>query len=291
MLPIPFSSWRDIMKSVHSAVSVVLLSLALTNPVFAAGDAKGCADHPLFTRMSGYSIYECKKNYNQLPIKFDNDPKSPRNLKPEGDLTALTYMFTKSSDSPTPPSELQVMRNYQNATKSKGGEVIVDRPGYTALKFKREEKTVYAVVRGYPGMGRIYLDVLEEKAMAQEVTANLMWDALNKDGFIALQINFDTNKAVIKPESLPIVAQNVSLMRNQPALKVSIEGHTDNQGSAAANKTLSLERAKALVAAVAAEGIKADRINYVGWGQERPVADNRTEDGRAKNRRVELVKR
>jgi OmpA-OmpF porin, OOP family len=114
---------------------------------------------------------------------------------------------------------------------------------------------------------------------------------VKKDAFIALQINFDTNKAVIKQESLPQVQQIVELMRSQPGLKVSIEGHTDSQGTPTANKTLSQDRAKAVVTSVAEEGISSDRMGAVGWGQERPVADNRTEDGRAKNRRVELVKK
>ena len=127
--------------------------------------------------------------------------------------------------------------------------------------------------------------------MKQEITANLMWEKLQKEGFISLHINFDTNKATIKPESMPLVQQIVDLMKSQPNLRVSIEGHTDSQGNAAANKTLSLNRAKAVASAVAAGGIRADRMETVGWGQEKPVADNRTEDGRAANRRVELVKK
>ena len=192
---------------------------------------------------------------------------------------------------PTPPSDLQVMRNYQNAAKQKGAAVIVDRPGYTALKFMRDGGAVYAVVSTGSGGYRLYLDILEEKAMTQEITANLMWEKLQKDGFISLQINFDTNKATIKPESMPLVKQIVDLMKSQPKLKVSIEGHTDNQGTASANKVLSLNRAKSVASAVAEGGIKADRMETVGWGQEKPVADNRTEEGRAANRRVELVKK
>lgn len=272
------------------ALAAVLL-LSLPGFALAESDAKGCKDHPLFTRISGFWLFDCKKNFNQLPIRLDDDPKSARNLKPEGDLTTLAYIFKKTADTPNPPSDLQVMRNYQNAAKQKGGEVLVDKPGYTALKFKREAGTVYAVVRLGNGGYRLHLEILEEKAMAQEVTANLLWENLKKDGFIALQINFDTNKAVIKPDSLPLVKQIVDLMKSQPGLKVSIEGHTDNQGTPAANKTLSQDRAKAVVAAVAAEGVQAERMTAVGWGQEKPVADNRTEDGRAKNRRVELVKK
>ncbi len=286
------------MTSLHSPLPIRPLILAMMLSTLAAGsayaeaDARGCKDHPLFNRMGGFSIFECKKRFDQLPIKLDNDPKSTKNLTPEGDLTSLAYIFKKSADLPTPPSDLQVMRNYQNAARQKGGEVLVDKPGYTALKFAREGGgTVYALIRSGAGGYRLSVDVLEEKAMTQEITANLMWDTLMKDGFIALQINFDTNKAIIKPESMPIVKQIAGLMKNQPTLKISIEGHTDNQGTAATNKTLSMERAKAMVAAVTAEGITTSRLSSAGWGQERPVADNRTEDGRAKNRRVELVKK
>ncbi len=278
------------MKFVRSAVLFLLLSLISTGLAF-AGDARGCSDHPLFNRMSGFEIFECKKAYDRLIIKVVNDQKSDKNLKPEGDLTTIKYIFKKSANVPSPPSDLQVMRNYQNAARQKGGTVLVDRPGYTALKFMREGGAVYAAVSTGSGGYRMQLDILEEKAMTQEITANLMWEKLQKDGFISLQINFDTNKAVIKPESMPLIKQIVDLMKGQPNLKVSIEGHTDNQGTAAANKTLSLNRARAVAAAVAAGGIKADRMETAGWGQEKPIADNRTEEGRAANRRVELIKK
>jgi outer membrane protein OmpA-like peptidoglycan-associated protein len=279
-----------LMKSGRIIVPFLLVSLLSAGLAYAEADARGCADHPLFTRMSGFFIYQCKKNYDRLVIKKDNKANSPANLQPEGDLTSIAYIFKKSASASSPPSDLQVMRNYQNAAKQKGGTVLVDKPGYTAMKFNRKDGAVYAVVRTGSGGYRLYVDVLEEKAMAQEVTANLMWDALQRDGFIALHINFDTNKAVIKPESMPVIQQIAELMKSQPALKISIEGHTDNQGSAAANKTLSLNRAKAVAAKVAAEGVKAGRMTTAGWGQEKPIADNRTEEGRASNRRVELVK-
>jgi OmpA-OmpF porin, OOP family len=278
------------MKLVRSIVLFLLLSL-LSTGLALAGDARGCSDHPLFNRMSGFEIFECKKSFDRLIIKVDNDPKSQKNLRPEGDLTTIKYIFKKSAGMPNAPSDLQVMRNYQNAARQKGGTVLVDRPGYTALKFTREGGAVYAAVTTGSGGYRLYLEILEEKAMTQEITANLMWEKLQKEGFISLQINFDTNKATIKPESMPLVQQIVDLMKSQPNLKVSIEGHTDNQGTAAANKTLSLNRARSVASAVAAGGIKADRMETVGWGQEKPVADNRTEEGRAVNRRVELVKK
>jgi OOP family OmpA-OmpF porin len=127
--------------------------------------------------------------------------------------------------------------------------------------------------------------------MEQEVTANQMLDALNKDGFMALYINFDTGKAEIKPESQPIVDQIAALLNDNPDLELSIEGHTDNVGTPQANKMLSEQRAKAVGAAVVAAGGGGAPPPALGWGQEKPIADNRSEDGRAKNRRVEIVKK
>ena len=127
--------------------------------------------------------------------------------------------------------------------------------------------------------------------MTQEVTADAMYAALNKDGFVALYINFDTGKSDIKPESRGIVDQIAALLQAHPELKVSIEGHTDNVGTPQSNKTLSLQRAKSVMNAVGQKGIAATRLTAVGWGQEKPIADNRSEEGRAKNRRVEIVKK
>jgi outer membrane protein OmpA-like peptidoglycan-associated protein len=81
------------------------------------------------------------------------------------------------------------------------------------------------------------------------------------------------------------------MLKSAPTLKLSIEGHTDNVGAPASNKLLSENRARSVMKAVLAGGIAAGRVTAVGFGQENPVADNRTEEGRAKNRRVELVKK
>jgi len=80
-------------------------------------------------------------------------------------------------------------------------------------------------------------------------------------------------------------------MKAEPEMKVSIEGHTDNTGDPAANKKLSERRAKAVQESLVAKGIAAARLSSRGWGQEKPVADNRSEEGKAKNRRVEIIKK
>ena len=103
-------------------------------------------------------------------------------------------------------------------------------------------------------------------------------------------IHFDTDRATIKPESNPVLDAIATLIRDHPELRrVRVEGHTDNRGSAAYNKDLSLRRARSVVSALVQRGIASGRLVSEGYGFDWPVADNRTALGRAKNRRVEFT--
>ncbi len=118
-----------------------------------------------------------------------------------------------------------------------------------------------------------------------------LYDRMMSEGkFITYGITFDVNKSTIKPESMGEINRIVQLMNENPTLKFSVEGHTDSTGNAAGNQTLSEQRAKAIVAKLVEMGITADRLTAVGKGQNNPIADNSTDEGRAKNRRVEFVK-
>ncbi len=120
--------------------------------------------------------------------------------------------------------------------------------------------------------------------MTQEVTANDMLNSLNKQGFVALYISFDTNKATIKPESKPIVDQIVVLLKDNPSLKVSVEGHTDSTGTPAKNKTLSQERAQSVMSTLVAAGIDKNGFRS-SIARESPWQTTGPEEGKAKNRR------
>lgn len=134
------------------------------------------------------------------------------------------------------------------------------------------------------------LNILEMNAMKQEVDATEMFEEINKSGFVALYINFETGKSAIKTESQPIIDQIYEMLKQNPDLKISIEGHTDNVGTTQSNQTLSDARAKSVMNALISKGIIASRLKSKGWGMTKPVADNSTEEGKAKNRRVEIVK-
>jgi OmpA-OmpF porin, OOP family len=141
--------------------------------------------------------------------------------------------------------------------------------------------------------GPYYLTVVEKKALevkASLLPAEAMKRELDTKGHVALYINFDFDKADIKPDSQPIIDQIVKLLKNDPSLNLTVEGHTDNVGTPAYNMKLSEARSQSVVAALANEGIEPGRLKAVGYGQNKPIADNTSDEGRAKNRRVELVK-
>ncbi|MEA4916032.1 OmpA family protein [Proteiniphilum sp.] len=118
-----------------------------------------------------------------------------------------------------------------------------------------------------------------------------LYDRMINDGkFISYGITFDVGKATIKPESYGELNRIVVLMNEKSDLRFSVEGHTDSTGGAELNQKLSDERSKAVMNKLIEMGIAQDRLQAVGKGQNSPIADNSTDEGRAKNRRVEFVK-
>ena len=143
-------------------------------------------------------------------------------------------------------------------------------------------------------MAATYLQIVEPKAMPTgqvKVDAQALDQGLKADGRIALYgLYFDTGKADIKPESKDQLAEMAKLLQAQPALRVYIVGHTDNQGALESNMTLSQQRATAVVNALSGGyRIDAKRMAGRGVGSLAPLASNASDAGRAKNRRVELV--
>jgi outer membrane protein OmpA-like peptidoglycan-associated protein len=107
--------------------------------------------------------------------------------------------------------------------------------------------------------------------------------------FVFDNLNFETGSTQLTPDSVPTVDSLVVILKAYPAVAVRLEGHTDSTGDAAANKKLSLDRAIVVKEIMIKGGIPDERIGTDGYGQEKPVAPNETEEGRAKNRRTELV--
>lgn len=284
------------MKPVRPMKALLAFVIALASPlVFAQTDVEGSRDHPLLQRYPDSHIGEYRKNFDAVEFRV-RDAGKERRQRVEGDTTVIMYRYNSADRQ---PSALQLIRNYQNAVKAIGGQVVYERlprdsdSGETTLKVAAGGRQVWVRVTpdifGAPTQAYT-LTIVEVNAMAQVVTANALLDEINKKGFVALYINFDTGRAELKPDGQQVVREIVAMLKSAPTLKLAIEGHTDNVGSAADNKALSERRAQSVRSAIVAGGIDAGRLTAAGFGQERPVADNRSEDGRAKNRRVELVK-
>jgi len=159
----------------------------------------------------------------------------------------------------------------------------------TAVQWDKAHPTYKARQGAY-----IAVDIIEEKAMTQNmvlVSADEMAKAIGSNGRVALYgIYFDFNKADVKPESKPALLEIAKLLKNEPGLKLHVVGHTDNVGGLEANMALSRKRADAVVQALVRDhGVAPSRLLPHGLAFLAPLAVNSSEDGRAKNRRVELV--
>lgn len=268
------------------AVLFGLLGLCVS-PAFAQ-DVEGSRDHPLFTRLPNYYI----DNYEEKEFDaYDGFVDSSGNYKTvEGRKFYINYYFKEGTKY---LSEAQIIGNYREAFKEIGG-VVQYEDGYNLhMNLEKGGKVTWVHVSPWNGGQGISLHIVEEKAMEQYVVADA--DALAKEigltGKVAVYgIHFDTGKAVVKPDSKPALDEIVKLLKQDSDLKIYVVGHTDSVGQFDANMSLSRSRAEAVVNVLIKQyGIDAGRLKAHGVGPLVPASTNRSEDGRAVNRRVELV--
>ena len=273
------------------AIRFVLAAFVVCTFAYAQVDKPGSKDHPLFTRMPGYYIADYSdKEFDAEPMTISEGGKKVRQSI-EGHVSRILYRPAKGTAAASP---LQVVRNYQSAAKSVGGEVLFDNTFGAAggtLRIVKGGSEYWVSMSAYPSFYTLH--IVEKQAMKQDVVADAASFArdLNSSGKVAVYgIYFDTAKADLKPESEATLAEIAKLLKQQPALKLFVVGHTDTVGDAAMNLRLSQTRAQSVVSALTAKhGIPAARLQSFGAGPYAPVASNKDEDGRAKNRRVELV--
>lgn len=164
---------------------------------------------------------------------------------------------------------------------------------YDAYLIRTTEGNTWVTVTTDADGLNTFLMTVQEKPLRQSVhalSAESFAAALKTDGHVALYLSFDTDRTTLRPDSTPVIAEVVKMMRADPGLRLRIEGHTDNVGNEAHNQTLSDGRANTVKSALLAEKIDGTRLESKGYGATRPLADNVDEAGRVKNRRVELVK-
>jgi outer membrane protein OmpA-like peptidoglycan-associated protein len=297
------------MKNIFVLIALLLIGTRIT--ARSQEDVAGGKDHPLFSRMQNFFIEEyLEKEYDASAFIVPSTPKADafKRVNVEGKRTVIKYHMKEGTNPPV--SKLQVVRNYVNAAKKIGGSIVMSGEGKELLnaddggiyfvwdvtiKFKKSDGETWARLEFdsavlEPDLS-FYLTIVEKTEMKQEIMASSeMLNALNALGRVALYINFDTGKSTVKDESKPIIDEIEKLLKENAALKLSIEGHTDNVGKADANQKLSDDRAKSVMNELVKRGVEKSRLTAKGFGQAKPLEDNSTEKGRAKNRRVELVK-
>jgi outer membrane protein OmpA-like peptidoglycan-associated protein len=275
------------------AVLFLIVCLPPMNPALAAKDPNdwpGSKDPDIFSRMPGFRI----SNYEALEFdRYEFKTGSAKMEKVEGRRTFVAYT---ANEGITHPSGLQVIHNYINAAKAIGGSQIYEYEDggtqYSTIRITKEDQEVWAEVSG-ANNGMYNVQMVEKQLMKQDVIANAdaLSGSIKETGRVAVYgIYFDTGKADLKPASDPALAEIVKMLKADATLKVYVVGHTDNVGQFANNVKLSQDRAASVVnALVSKHGIAAVRLTPFGAGPTSPVASNKTDDAKAKNRRVELV--
>jgi outer membrane protein OmpA-like peptidoglycan-associated protein len=266
-----------------------MLSL-LALPMAAVGqdDAEGCKDSALLTRIAGCGIADCSKSdfdAAELQVSLSKDP---RTTHLEGKIEKIHYTCSGKSG-------LQVRRNAEQALRAAG--FTLDFTGYDVpdhyVTAHKGPQGVAVVASEMTGDSSYVLTTVLTEAMQQEMTSDAKaWaDEIGKTGHAAIYgIEFDTGKATIKPESEKVLSEVLGMLQAQPSWKMKVEGHTDSTGTKAGNLALSQKRAESVVSWLVQKGIAQAQLEAAGLGDTKPIADNATDAGRAKNRRVELVK-
>lgn len=262
------------------------VALAASDP----NDLSGSKDPDIFSRMPGFRI----TSYQALEFdRYEFSTASGKTEKVEGRRTVLSYT---AKEGMVHPSGLQIIRNYVNAAKAVGGAPVYEYEDggtqYSTIRILKEDAEIWVEVSG-ANNGMYNVQLVNKQLMKQEVIANA--DTLSKGikdtGRVAVYgIYFDTGKADLKPASDPALAEIVKMLKADAALKVYVVGHTDNAGQFASNVKLSQDRAASVVNTLTSKhGIAAARLTPFGAGPTSPIASNKSDEGKAKNRRVELV--
>ena len=270
-------------RGMKNATVFILLLLSL--PAFAQSDPKdrkGCADSKVLSRMPGCYIYSCRiSDYDIGQFKIQGKPDQ----KVEGAAEVFEYNCAPNT------SRIEIIRNVERALKADGFTIRfqVDASNSSIVTGQKGPQWIQVQSRN----GGYHMHTVHARELDQKMEANADGWAkqIEETGRVSIYgINFDTAKATIRPDSEKTLNEVLGMLQKNPAWRFAVVGHTDIVGAKAMNLTLSQQRAQSVAAWLTAHGIAADRLMAGGFGDLAPVADNTNDEGKAKNRRVDLIK-
>jgi outer membrane protein OmpA-like peptidoglycan-associated protein len=272
---------------------IVLFLIAAGAPALMAQepDAEGCKDSSLLNRIKGCYIVQCdKKDFDQAEITVSVVDGQDKKQTIEGEVESITYYC------PANVSPLMIARNAEAALKAAGFTTVFSgKDEFEAPAFTARKGGLWASIhaRGNANETTYIQTVVRTQEMEQQMVASAesMEAEIGKSGYCSIYgINFDTGKATIKSDSAKCLTEMAKLLKKNPSWKMQIEGHTDNVGVTDANVKLSQARAESVRSWLMSHQIEGGRLVAKGFGESKPLADNKSEEGRAKNRRVDLRK-
>lgn len=279
---------RETWIKVYSEGTEIEVTVVDKVPLVDTLTAPSGLDYRLIGHMPGYvADTPTKRNFDKADFTVQQGEDTPT-VSVEGALYDVGYMF----DGDSPASNLAIQQNYRDALAKLGAQVLYTDDSNTTARLEHDGRTIWLKINSQ--VTEIEVTAIDEKPFAASIqppTADAMKAALDKDGHVALYVNFDFNKATLRPDAKPVIDQVAALLKNDPALKLEVDGYTDNVGADDYNVKLSQARAASVVAALKADGADVARLSSNGFGPANPIADQSTAEGRAKNRRVELVKK
>ncbi len=258
----------------------------------------GVKEHPLIRPFPGSTLNEksCEyKDFDAYTFRVQ-DPETGREKKitVKGKFWKLMYTLYKPDGNwDKSHSTLAYIENYKGAALKNGGTILYEKGSHLVFTLPADDGGKTWVHVRIANSAQQIIRVIQEAPMEQQLVFGPaeMKKALDADGRVMLHgILFDTDRATLKADSAKQLQHVLKLLIDYPALKLEVQGHTDDQGSDEHNLELSRQRAETVVAYLALFGIDRERLEPKGYGESRPVAPNTTEAGRSQNRRVELVK-
>ena len=274
--------------SAPRTISSLWLGLLLV--VLVAQNGFAAKEHPYIRPIPGFTLYDSTvRNFAAFAFKIEEQDGTMSKKEVQGKTWELIYEYTKGDYD---FSRLEIIENYRREALAQGGSVLSRDD--VVLDFRiplPEGGSAWAHL--YTASDYYELTIVNQEGFKKQLTfsAREMKDELDSKGRVAIYgIHFDFDRADLKPGSEKVLLEMVKLLKGDPNLMVEIQGHTDNVGQRAYNQQLSEKRAITVRRFLSLYGIDPERMTVRGFGAERPVADNRTEEGRALNRRVELKK-